>query len=559
MALSKGFHTVALKLQESATALSLSNIQQRLNDCLGDLNDGQYRYIVDVFGDDESGDVVYSCGGDLLRASYEFFTVNGKPACTIDTENAVDVLPHTVYEEEADEGDQMAGMAEADRILAANMTSAQRRMLLGERFISKDERSAASSGDFAGTGKSFPILKPGDVMAAVHSIGRGVAGGQSAASIKAGIIRIAKRKGWTKYLPAAWQASQSSPSNEGEKRVVKGDLVLVESASEFLELPKLKESARTDYPVKLIAPGKGSSAYYPAEVLERDGPKVFKAGTHMYWNHPTKTEESERPEGNLDHLAAVLTTNAYYDANGTKGPGLYARAKVFSDHAQQVEEKGSYIGLSIRAGGNVEAGGKTKEGRPVLKELTYAESTDFVTKAGAGGMVLTESAIPAKEGADDMDAAELDKKIKEAVTPLTEQLATVQTENRKLRERAAASEAVADGTRILNGLNLAEGVRERVLARCVANVPLTKDGDLDTPKFKERLEAEAKDEAAYISKITGGARVSGMGAPAEAKEPLTEAQQLKESSELMAKNLGRLGMSNDAVKRVTGIDEGRAA
>ncbi len=158
-----------------------------------------------------------------------------------------------------------------------------------------------------------------------------------------------------------------------------------------------------------------------------------------------------------------------------------------------------------------------------------------------------------------MDAAELDKKIKEAVTPLTEQLATVQTENRKLRERAAASEAVTEGNRILNGLNLAEGVRERVLARCVANVPLTKDGDLDSPKFKERLEAEAKDEAAYISKITGGARVAGMGAPAATTEPLTEAQQLKESSELMAKNLGRLGMSNEAVKRVTGIDEGRAA
>ena len=539
MALSKGFQAVAHKLQEAATDLSLSNIQQRLNDCLGDISDGRYRYIVDVFGDDESGDVVYSCGSDLMRASYEFSTANGKPACSIDTDNAVEVLPRTTYEEEADDDDQMSSMA--------------------ERFISKDERSAASASDFAGSGKSFPILKPGDIMAAVHSIGRGVAGGQSASAIKAGIIRIAKRKGWTSSLPKAWQTSDSSSSNEGGKRAVKGDLVLVESASEFLELPKLKESARTDYPVKLIAPGKGSSAYYPAEVLERDGPKVFKAGTHMYWNHPTKTEEAERPEGNLDHLAAVLTTNAYYDASGAKGPGLYARAKVFSDHAQQVEEKGSYIGLSIRAGGNVEAGGKTKEGRPILKELTYADSTDFVTKAGAGGMVLTESAIPAKEGADDMDAAELDKKIKEAVTPLTEQLATVQTENRKLRERAAVTDAVNEGTRILAGLNLAEGVRDRVLGRCVGNVPLTKDGDLDSTKFKERLEAEAKDEAAYISKITGGARVAGMGSPVAAAEPLTEAQQMESSAKAMAKNLGRLGLSGDAVKRVTGIDEGRAA
>lgn len=447
MALSKGFLVVARKLQETATVLSMSDVQRRISDCLGEMSDGgMYCYLVDVFGDDKSGDVVYSCSGDLKRAPYTL-TAND---CNIDTASAVDVMPRTTYE------------------------------------------------------------------------------------------------------PEAAEASESAKKH-------KGSVALVESASEFLELPKLKESARTDYPVKLIAPGKGSSAYYPAEVLERDGPKVFKAGTHMYWNHPTKTEEAERPEGNLDHLAAVLTTNAYYDANGTKGPGLYARAKVFSDHAQQVEEKGSFIGLSIRASGNVEAGGKHKEGRPILKELTHAESTDFVTKAGAGGMVLTESAIPAKEGADDMDAAELDKKIKEAVTPLTEQLSTAQADNRKLRERMAVTEAVNEGNRILNGMNLQEGVRDRVLGRCVANVPLTEAGDLDPVKFKERLEAEAKDEAAYISKITGGARVTGMGAPAPATEPLTEAQQLKESYELMAKNLGRLGMSKDAVKRVTGIDEGRAA
>src|SRR6185369_10436052 len=219
----------------------------------------------------------------------------------------------------------------------------------------------------------------------------------------------------------------------------------------------------------------------------------FKAGTHMYWNHPTKTEEAERPEGDLSRLAAVLTTNAHYDAAGPKGPGLYARAKVFSDHAQQVEEKGAYIGLSIRAGGNVEAG-RTKEGRPILKELTYAESTDFVTKAGAGGMILTESAIPAKEAADDMDAAQIEVKITEAVKPLTEALAAAKADNRKLRERMAASEAGTEGSRILAGMNLAEGIRERVLARCVANVPLTEAGDLDSAKLKERVEAEAKDE-----------------------------------------------------------------
>ncbi len=436
---------------------------------------------------------------------------------------------------------------------------------LYERDIPQSERDAASKGDFAGTGTSFPILKPSDIMAAVHSIGRGVAGGQSSDSIKAGIIRIAKRKGWTQYLPEAWQDTkgESAAEDKGETKeaaISEVELLLRESASEFLEIPKLKEAARSDYPVKLIAPGKGSSAFYPAEVLKRDGPKVFKAGTHMYWNHPTKTEEAERPEGNVDHLAAVLTTNAYYDEAGAKGPGLYARAKVFSDHAQQVEEKGPYIGLSIRAGGNVESG-KTKEGRPVLKELTYAESTDFVTKAGAGGMILTESAVTEttqKESAD-MDETAVQLKITEALKPVNDALAVANATNRKLKERMAVSDAATEGSRILNGLNLSEGVKDRVLGRCVANVPLTEAGDLDTAKFKERIEAEAKDEAAYIAKITGGAKVHGLGTPVAESEPVSDTTRLAEANKTAAVNLKRLGLSGDAVKRVTGIDEGRAA
>jgi len=32
-----------------------------------------------------------------------------------------------------------------------------------------------------------------------------------------------------------------------------------------------------------------------SEVLKRDGPKVFKSGTHVYLNHPTAAEEAQRP------------------------------------------------------------------------------------------------------------------------------------------------------------------------------------------------------------------------------------------------------------------------
>lgn len=67
-----------------------------------------------------------------------------------------------------------------------------------KRNIPTDERNHASDADFAGPHRSFPILKPADVMAAFHSLGR--AKGDSA-PIRARIISIAKRKGFP--LPAS--------------------------------------------------------------------------------------------------------------------------------------------------------------------------------------------------------------------------------------------------------------------------------------------------------------------------------------------------------------------
>ena len=238
----------------------------------------------------------------------------------------------------------------------------------------------------------------------------GRAGGDNAstATLKANIIKIAKRKGFTSSLPKSWQGTGTS-----EAKIVPrgtGGLKLVEAAA-TVDTIVLKE-ARADYEIKLIAPGKGSSAFYPAEVLKRDGPKVFQANTHVYLNHPTAAEESARPEGDVKNLAGVLTGNAYYLESHAKGPGLYGRMKVFADHGQLVEEKAAHVGMSIRAAGVAESN-KQHDGLPILKELTSAESVDVVTRAGAGGMILTEAARTAKE--TEMDAVEVTKLVESAV------------------------------------------------------------------------------------------------------------------------------------------------
>ena len=487
MALRSEFVLLAQKLQEAMDSgdIPSSDIRSRLTDAVQDAfrSKGGYGCFLDYIGDGESGDCIYYDNGDLRKAPYELSTVNGKLAAKIDMEQSLNVQPTTSYAEEADDDDQYASMAESKKLYSSSP------LPLFERFISKKERASASDEDFAGKGKSFPILKPSDVGAAVHAMGRAGSGNYGMAQLKANIIRIAKKKGWTSELPKAWQGDETKESAKPQVSPLK----LFESAS-TIETIKLTE-AKADYEIKLIAPGPGSSAFYPAEVLKRDGPKVFTAGTHVYLNHPTAMEESQRPEGDVKNLAGVLSSNAVYHESHPKGPGLYGRMKVFQDHAQVVEEKAPHVGMSIRASGVAESGSR-KDGLPILKELTAAESVDVVTRAGAGGMILTESALPNKE-TNEMTLEETKRVVESAFAPF--------------RARVLRADAAEETRRVLEGMSLHAETKERIIERVTESIPTTAEGDLDTAKLRENIIAVAKREGEYAARISGNGRVFGMG------------------------------------------------
>jgi hypothetical protein len=172
------------------------------------------------------------------------------------------------------------------------------------------------------------------------------------------------------------------------------------SESQFCSVMEGKEKDGSGL-IRIIAGGQGSSGYYPEAVIERDGPLIFKTGTHMYYNHATENESANRPEGDLNQQAGVLTSNAYYDKKGPVGPGVYAKYKAFSDFKDKISERAKVGTVQISWKGwvkyseGVVDGQKTK----VITQMTAAESVDFVTRAGAGGAIAraSESAgLPAK-------------------------------------------------------------------------------------------------------------------------------------------------------------------
>lgn len=488
-----------------------SNVRQMLTKAVSDAHPGEYAYYHDHMGDGESGDCVYGVGGEMRCAPYEMANVGGKVTANLDKSEAKRVMPMTDYREIADDDDNYSSMSEA--MVAAGLY-AKDGIPLSERFISKKERDSADEGDFAGKGKSFPILKPGDVQAAVHAMGRAGSSNLGMAALKARIIAIAKKKGWTSELPKNWQdgeadaAAKEAAKNSGMNG---GPLKLVESTTWKDDTLSLIEAAggAQEMELKLIAPGKGSSAFYPKEVLQRDGPKVFTKNTQIYINHATAAEESQRPEGDWHKLAGALSTDAEWKESHPKGPGLYAMAKFTSDYAPLVKEKAAFSGMSIRANGTAaQESGRTqmKEGVPVLASLTSAESVDVVTRAGAGGLILTESAIKPNEG-DEMSDDEK-KRLFEAARIVEEG-----------RARVVATSALSD-------LSLLEAGKNKVIDSVIRLGLPRKNGMLDEAALVETVKAEAKREGEYLASLFGGGRVTGMGGAAPVQ--LTEKELKKQ-------------------------------
>jgi len=128
----------------------------------------------------------------------------------------------------------------------------------------------------------------------------------------------------------------------------------------------------------------GSSAYYPADVLERDGARVFTAGLAMYANHATDSESWERPERNINDLVGKLTSDAIFESDG-----LYADVEFYDSFVDRITELAEDVGLSVKATGLTEDAEMDGRYGPVLVGLLAADSVDVVTKAGAGGKLTS--------------------------------------------------------------------------------------------------------------------------------------------------------------------------
>lgn len=354
---------------------------------------------------------------------------------------------------------------------------------------------------------------------------------------------------------AAWRKANPDKDEDEMPDVLKESYDTSTVGLDGETIPLVEKAVRDDgtLPIKIIAPGWGSSGYYPPEVLERDGPRVFKAGTHTYWNHPSKSEERERPERDLRDLAGVLVSDARYEADGPAGPGLYADAKVSKQYRDAVAELAPYIGMSIRAVGKAREGEVDGRKGKIIDELVAARSVDYVTTPGAGGRILElfESAGRGIEDGEEIMAGEAQNQetieaLQKQVEDLKAKLAERDTELARLREGLLLHQAQEVASAVLAEIaDMPAPTKTRVLNAQTVKPIAKDDGTLDEAAFRAQVKAAADAEMEYLKEVmpTGSGRIIGMGAPQptnsdgkmQLKEAFKRAGLSDEAAEIAAK------------------------
>ena len=301
----------------------------------------------------------------------------------------------------------------------------------------------------------------------------------------------------------------------------------VELVGDIMALTERAVADDNSLTIKLIQPGWGSSGYYSPKVLERDGAKVFPAGTKMYWDHATATQEKEKPEGSLDRLVGKTLTDAAWRPEGADGAGLYADAMTYEKWGGLVNELAPDIGMSIRAMGRVKEGEADGKKGPIITELTAAKSVDYVTTAGAGGKVLQlfESARTHQE--DDIEMEKEMKELQEANDALVAENETQATEIVTLKAVRLDGEIKAFVSETLAEAEMPEPTRQK-LTTLLGTIPVIVEGKLDQDAYKVVIDEAVTAELAYLASVgTKPGAIRGMGEstpPADGAEKLHEAE-----------------------------------
>lgn len=294
-----------------------------------------------------------------------------------------------------------------------------------------------------------------DIQAAVADADRTDAGKE----VRAYIIEQAERLDALGKIPEAWYREQaglkprkpvkvasakkakSGKGNAQPKRKPKRTTVR-ESVAFRVELREAEvRKAGSAYEATIIREGPGNpndANAYSREALRKAVAGGLFDGLQAYADHPTPTEERERPERSVRQLVGHFREARYVDGKPAEvrakfmpitGPGYEWVTSLIESALGSLPGK-PLIGISIDGHGDApdqqEIGGRRYN---VVREIMHLGSADIVTRPGAGGMFhrrLQESLAGARASVANppqLSGRKLQKRVREALQRLESGLA----------------------------------------------------------------------------------------------------------------------------------------
>lgn len=280
----------------------------------------------------------------------------------------------------------------------------------------------------------------------------------------------------------------------------------------LVEQNTLTKEGKT-YKVQLLRAGQGSSGFYPAEMIEQHGPTAFPAGTQLFWDHLSESEEwDRRGQHSIKDLVGVLTSDPVYNS---ENQSLEAEAKFFPPASEFVEAAFPYFDLSIEGMSYINDDGVVEalipspfnavalvpKGGREGKILSVVES--YREKHGNIGSSREHAADEGKEtGVKPEEIEAIAAAVVEGLTPslnaITEALKPAEVEETETPDISAVTEAIIEAglsktgrARVFEAIEAGKGLEEAVEAE---------------KKLREELLAEQVEEAPgaveTVSKVT---------------------------------------------------------
>ena len=348
----------------------------------------------------------------------------------------------------------------------------------------------------------------------------------------------------------------------GAKESMKESMKELTHVASLREAKALEVGEKPRYHVQVLEVDKlgANRRIYPRRVMEEAYP--LYEGAKVYLDHPTKTEDTQRPERSVRDLVGYLEN---------VGPDMSADLVVVN-HKEEVcpliDEAIStgrdLVGLSHNILGLTRIERQKDGPVQVVEAVGKVRSVDIVTEQAAGGRF--REMLEGKEGNIMVETLE---ELKEAYPELLERYKEELRENireevesRVYGDKEKMKEAKKRMEEKLNELKeaisardaqieklagqLARMERERVLEGKLAesNLPEVAKERLrsivegqyeDMEKFAEAVEAAIKSEKEYLSKVTEAGKVTGLGSPRQEDQA---AGLIQEAEKLLSEWMG---------------------